>query len=196
MEIQRIKTYRGVIVVWRVSDSAKELERKIALSDCESEYYNSISSENRRAEWLMSRVMVRHELGDTVSTEYKNRIPYLVGSEFFISISHSDDLVAIYLSEDPCGIDIEDFTRNFDRVASRFLSNEELIHIQGENIALAWSIKEAAYKKIGVPDIDFATMFTIKEIDRETNSSILSFGNNDYKFKFSTLEHYNIIYSR
>lgn len=194
MEILRIKTASGDIILWKVCESLEELEGAITLTDCESDYYNTISSESRRKEWLASRVIVRKELGVEVSTKYKNRIPTLIGSDLFLSISHCDNLVAVYLSDVPCGVDIENFCRNFDRVASRFLSAEELTYIKGKDVALAWSIKEAAYKRIRVSDIDFATMFTIKKIDREGGFSILSYNNVDYKFKFIGLRQQNLVY--
>lgn len=181
------------LLLWASNCELAQLEKEINLTPVESSYYQTISSENRRREWLTSRLMVRREIGETISTDYCERRPILVGSDKYISISHSDHLVVLMIAESPCGVDIENSTRDFSRVSKRFLCQEELSWMNEEDVALAWSIKEAAYKMIGVPDIDFATMFHIKKIDRENNLSILSFREVDYQLSIHSFEQYNIV---
>ena len=176
-------------------EDISELEQKIVLSESEQNYYNKLNALARRREWIISRIGIREILGTNVSSNYIERKPYLVGSKMQLSISHSDRLVVVMISHNSCGIDIENTTRNFDRVKTRFLSSKELDFISGDDISLAWSIKEAAYKLIGVLDIDFATMFIIKNIDKQKNIATLMYNYNVYTFKFQRYKHYNIVYS-
>lgn len=182
------------LVVWKSDCELSPMERGIHLSLSETLYYESISSESRRCEWLTSRQMVRSELGENVSTIYIDRRPSLVGSDKHISISHSDKLVVLMISDVPCGVDIENSKRDFSRVSKRFLSIDELSWMNDDDVALAWSIKEAAYKMIGVADIDFATMFLIRRIDRTNSLSILTYNEVEYQLSITSWEQYNIVY--
>lgn len=182
------------IIVWKTEHTIAQLEKEVTLTPVELSYYHTISSEHRRLEWLTSRWMVRREIGKNVSTIYDGRKPSLVGSEKQISISHSDDLVVLMIADTQCGVDIENSTRDFSRVSKRFLSPEELAWMNCEEIALAWSIKEAAYKMIGDLEIDFATMFHIKKIDRENGLSILSYQGVDYQLSIRLFGIYNIAF--
>lgn len=193
MEIQRIRIDTGDVIIWQINENLEVLKDNIILTHAEQEYYDSIRAERRQKEWLTSRVMIRKELGENVSTIYDGRKPILIGSSNYISISHSNNLVALFISHNPCGIDIEDYTRNFSRVSNRFLSTKELEYIKDDDIALAWSIKEAAYKLIGILDIDFAIMFTIKSIDNDNRIAIMSYNNRDYSFIFTKYKNYNIV---
>ena len=191
----KLNSENSDIYIYISDESINELEGKIKLSEDEQNYYNTIRAEVRRREWITSRIGIREILGENVSSNYINRKPYLVGSSHELSISHSDNLVVVMISDNPCGVDIENTTRNFERVKSRFLNPIELDFISGDDLPLAWSIKEAAYKLIGVSDIDFGTMFIITNIDKEKNVAILRYNNIDYTFKFEKYNHYNIVYS-
>lgn len=182
------------LVVWNSRDyELVQLERDICLTPVESLYYCSISSPVRRKEWLMSRRMVRATLGDDVSTIYAGRRPALVGSDKHISISHSDNFVVLMVSDTPCGVDIENSERDFSRVQNRFMSKKELSTIS--EIDIAWGVKEAAFKMLGVADIDFATMFEIKKIDRLNGLSVMSYNGIDYELSIQSFGVYNIVFS-
>ena len=176
-------------------EDISELEQKIVFSESEQSYYSKLNAIPRRREWIISRIGIREILGAKVSTNYVERKPYLVGSNLELSISHSDNLVVVMTSKNSCGVDIENTTRNFERVKTRFLGKAELDFISGDDLSLAWSIKEAAYKLIGVLDIDFATMFIITNIDKQNNIATLTYNCNTYTFKFLKHKHYNIVYS-
>jgi phosphopantetheinyl transferase len=76
-----------------------------------------------------------------------------------VSISHSDEWVAVMLSEWRCGVDIEALGRNFSRVSSRYISHEERAQFEaqvGDHFeAIMWSAEEAIYKYGNTSGIDF-----------------------------------------
>ncbi len=188
------QTNKGTIYIGKVKQDINVLESMVALSDEEKHYYNSIGAIGRRAEWLTSRIMVREILGNDISTRYNGRVPELVGSKKYISISHTDDVVVVYLCDEPCGVDIEHTNRNFERVKNRFLSSKEKKWMKPKDVALTWSIKEAAYKYIGVPDIDFGSMFIVNFIDYIANQAIMTYNKKRYILSFFIHECYNICY--
>ena len=73
------------------------------------------------------------------------------------SLSHSRDLVAVAISDEPVGVDIELYDeRKLLRIASRLLTGDELKELdalseekKGEYIIKAWTGKEAAFKIMG-----------------------------------------------
>ena len=90
---------------------------------------------------------------DTLKKE-ENGKPYLEKNSFKISISHSEDLVAILFDKNDCGVDVEKIKqRNYKKILSRF--NIE------KNFSLNefyqwWTIFEAEFKsKIKQKTINF-----------------------------------------
>ncbi len=86
--------------------------------------------------------------------------PGLKNSHLNISISHSNELVTVLLSDKKVGIDVENTQRNIEKVARRFLSEDELKYVNTqENIRAAmvfcWSVKEAVFKCSGLQNIQF-----------------------------------------
>ncbi|MBI9105592.1 MAG: 4'-phosphopantetheinyl transferase superfamily protein [Spirochaetales bacterium] len=90
--------------------------------------------------------------------EEPNGKPFLLGfSEVHISISHSKDLIALYIGHDEAGIDIEHLKprTNAGDIASLYFSGEEQkdIHKEGKDSLILfykiWTTKEAELKRLG-----------------------------------------------
>jgi phosphopantetheinyl transferase len=120
-------------------------------------YVKQFGSAKRRCEVLTWRAMVRRELGDEVAISHDEYgAPQVDTPNIYISISHSRDRVALHISDSPCAVDIEDTTRNFRNVSSKYLSRtEQLLAERYDLFAEMWCAKEALYKyyKKGVLDL-------------------------------------------
>ncbi len=108
----------------------------------------------RQCEGYSWRALARELLGDPTAQFAYNELgaPYIIDSKIHISVSHSSKFVAVALCPHPCGIDIESIGRNFEAVASRYISEEEME--LGDRTTLLpqlWSIKEALYKLAARP---------------------------------------------
>ena len=142
--------------------SEAELLARAALGAEDAARYAAFppEAEQRRLEWLGARVLVREVLGGEVGYAPDGR-PRLVGGTVpcHISISHTRGWVALLTADTPCGIDIELSDRSAERVARRIATSDELTlaaELFPENPALlVWCAKEAAYKAIGRPGLDF-----------------------------------------
>ncbi len=189
------ETPKGNIYICSIVKNLEKLLSRVTLNAEEIEIYNRIGSPHRKSEWLTSRAIIQKMLGAEVTTTYsKIGAPCLIGSNKRVSISHSGDLVAVYISDEECGIDIERCDRDFSRVQNRFLSPEELSLLTPEGIAIAWGVKEAAYKLFGRADIEFATMFTIKEMNIAESYATLYYQQREYRFNLIQVDNYNIAY--
>ncbi len=111
----------------------------------------------RRREWLTWRAVVREQLGREVEISYDSLgAPRVALPHVYISVSHCKEGVAVSFSEHRCAVDIESRTRNFERVAPRYLTSGEA-HLSQEEVwpALVWSAKETLYKYAAREGLDF-----------------------------------------
>ncbi|MBO4772151.1 MAG: hypothetical protein J5595_06400 [Bacteroidales bacterium] len=97
---------------WRTDESAEDLFAMIAnhLSDDEQSVYQSFKNDRRRREWLATRILVKEMLGHYPGIVYDDSgAPMLSGVDGTnnISVSHTDGIVAVLLSKNRVGIDIE-----------------------------------------------------------------------------------------
>lgn len=93
-------------------------------------------------------------------THDANGKPLIIGSDLYVSISHSREFAAVAVDRTaPVGIDVESHTREHQlrRVAPRVLSPAELDVYSATHAGYvrAWTIKEALYKVAGDPGIDW-----------------------------------------
>ena len=102
--------------------------------------------------------------------------PVLKESTLNISISHSANLVVVYLSEIVCGVDAELKTRNIENIAKRFLHPNEISHINSSDNRqflqmLHWCAKEAIFKCSRQHGIQFDEQIKIEPFDAENETS-------------------------
>lgn len=114
---------------------------------------------------------------------FSNGAPFLYGQPNRISITHCKGLYAVAtlaptpdldLSEfsefSALGIDAERVDRNqVLKIREKFLSVEELRDVPADDVAmnvLAWTIKEAAYKALLTPGLDFREEIRIERLPR------------------------------
>ena len=134
---------------------------------------------SRRAERLAWRGVLR-EIAPDAEVEYTpSGAPQLKNSPYtYISVSHCRDAVAVALSCEVCGVDIERLDRNFSRIASRYVSDEEQRLCDEEWwLAAVWCAKEAMFKCVGREGVDFCRDLQLTEVDFESGSvRVTAFG--------------------
>ena len=117
-----------------------------------------------RLQWLASRLLLFELLGPDLYKSLKKDStgkPMAEGQGFELSISHSDDLVAVAISKNTIGIDIQKITPKLAVVAPKFIPAVDLslIHSskekQLEQIHVHWGIKEALFKAYSKGQLDF-----------------------------------------
>jgi len=151
----------SVYAIWHITESVEELEPAISLRRIEAELYDSFVAESRKKQWLAWRILVRRLLSpDDFQVEYDScGKPYLAGSDYHISVTHSDDLAAVIISHRKAGIDLERVRPRVAKVKDRFMSEKELSAVRMEReleqMTLTWCAKEALYKFYGQRTLDF-----------------------------------------
>jgi 4'-phosphopantetheinyl transferase EntD len=180
----------GTFAIWKLTENEEELLRLRPLSEQESKDFSFLKNSKRRKEWLTNRILLQHLTGENFSLEYlPDGKPVLLKPKLFLSISHSKDFVAIFISKTKeIVIDIEKFRKNIGLLKNKFLLPEELERIDtSDNLLLHiyWSAKEAMYKMysschplftkhLSVYNIDYHKNTAIGKIEKENLSKMLN----------------------
>ena len=131
----------------------------------------SLTAPSRRREALAWRAVVRREVGREARIGYDEwGAPVIAASPLYISVSHSRESVAVVVGDAPCAIDIESRTRNFEKVASRYLTAQErALCTPPDFLAVAWCAKECLYKYYHRGGLDLLRDLHITSVDFARN---------------------------
>ncbi|MCK9413018.1 MAG: 4'-phosphopantetheinyl transferase superfamily protein [Prolixibacteraceae bacterium] len=173
---------KGLLGFWEIKETAEQLLETLNPETEELDKYLLLRNNLRRKEWLAVRLLLQKMVvGDSKIDYDPTGKPYLVNTPGHISISHSSNCVVIYLhTEEQPGIDIELITRNVTKAARKFLSAEELNdcmvdeQLSNKDVMLRWCAKEAVFKMVPFPDIDFASQIACIAQPLTTNEGVFS----------------------
>ncbi|MGE5354846.1 MAG: 4'-phosphopantetheinyl transferase family protein [Deltaproteobacteria bacterium] len=154
------------------------------------------SKPERILEWLSSRYLLTSIMDNAehIIFDYdKYGKPFILGSDKFISISHSDEMLAAAVSDYKIGIDIERSSNRTVRVKEKFASQNDLAFLNDENemmfLTRLWTVKEAVYKAYGKKGIDFKEQINLIS----ENECVLNLENSlklSYKLHSELIEDY------
>lgn len=180
-------------IVYQVTEPLDFFREKINLSESEMSYFSAKRHPERQKESYAARYALH------LAMNQQNRVfletdpygkPYLVGSESFISLSHTSGYVAAVVSPHPCGIDIQRFDTKILNLGAKFLAKKELADIPPDSelsfLTHSWAIKEAAYKTFGKKGLEFGSDIEIQEMNFMEGSweSKVYVHKNDEYFKY------------
>ncbi len=164
----------STLSVWEITESEEELMTLSSIPSDELEDLAITKSASRRRERLAVRALLNNLFdGKVYLGHHDNGRPFLQNSIIEISISHTNRFVAIITHPfESVGVDIESLDRNFERVSTKILSEDELEDLGDKNrdvqLAIYWSVKEAIFKRMSQTDVDFiqqiqVSRFSVKD---------------------------------
>jgi len=151
----------GEMGLWHITESAEYFESRLSLLPSEKAQLAELKG-HRRLEWLAGRWLLhemsgREERGACLKDEHGK--PYLEGSLYEISISHSREMAAIMAAPRAVGIDIQKLVGKIERIAHKYMREEESASLQASSrlvhLHVYWGAKEALYKAYGRRQLDF-----------------------------------------
>lgn len=166
------------LLIWEITESEEQLRGLSSVPNEELEEIDFIRSQSRRKEKLAIRALLDVKFMDKVYLgHHDNGKPFIQNNVVEISISHTSSFAALYTHPVECvGVDIECVNRDFSKVASRFLSEEELEEVPSKDgntyLAVCWSAKEAVYKLKSQMSVDFATQIRIEKFNLKDEGSL------------------------
>ena len=137
------------IALWEITETLEEL---LQLSHVISTA--NFNTEKRKKEWIASRLLL-NEINPNYSISYNTFGAPELSNGSNISISHSKGLVAIIISQQQVGIDIEEISEKALRVSSKFISTNNIKALTAEKATLIWCCKEAVFKWHQKGKVDF-----------------------------------------
>lgn len=163
----------GQIGIWELTETVEELLQQVVLTEDEQERLQNMKVERRQKEFLAARALLQNLLDCEQKIIYNpSGKPALEDSELQISITHSANLVALFISAQNIGIDAEQTDRNISKVIKRFLHQSELQFLQEQadqqkTAILLWSAKEAIFKCATEQGIQFNEQIIIAPFQPE-----------------------------
>lgn len=150
------------LLVWQLTESAEALQEMLPAAADKAEF-STISHPQKKREWLAGRVLLAlivAEAGEIFQGTWKDEHgkPFLVGSQHYISLTHSFDYVAAVIHPTlPVGIDMEKKDDKLLRTARKYLKESEMVEA-GNSLSTHctyWCAKEALYKLNGRNRVSF-----------------------------------------
>jgi len=187
--LQKRKENNCQIAIWEIRESLKEL---ILLSN--NINVSKFKHENRKKEFLSSRLLLNELIPNTEISYNKYGAPE-IKNDYFISISHSRNLIAIIISKRKVGIDIEKISDKALNLSSKFISKENHLNIKKEKATLIWSCKEAIFKWHQKGNIDFIADIKISPFTvKEKGKIFAKFKNKEYTLHYKKIDDHFLVY--
>ncbi|GDX52949.1 hypothetical protein LBMAG27_19960 [Bacteroidota bacterium] len=149
------------LAAWKIDEDHSFFESRLQLSEEEKKFLQNIKALNKRLQWLASRHLIRVLLKTDlfIDSNYKQRgKPELLSHKKEISISHTDDVCAVIMSENKkVGIDIEPEYRDVTVIAHKYISEAEKLNREftNEQNLFIWCAKEALFKLYAKGEVSF-----------------------------------------
>lgn len=202
--VQTIQPKKNEIIgLWRFEESIDDLLNQIQPLHFNQKKLLSITSEARKIEWLSTRLLIQELLrGNEADIIYdENGKPHLESKHPFISISHSKGMCALFLSEQPNGVDLQIFNSRIDTIKDKFLNPSEITLIKDnvDDLHYFWCAKEAVFKAHGRKKIYLKDHILITHINRYNNSIKATLVDDDFQQNFLLtylkIENYYLVYT-
>ena len=196
------------LAIWRTVEPKDYFHKKIEIHPTERSIIDHLS-ERKKLEWYSSRFLLHLMSGRSQRGEFTKDIhgkPHLMDSDYHISISHSDDLVAVVASKLLVGIDIQFYVSKIHRIRHKFVNPEELVQIPEERtleaLHVIWGAKESLYKAYGKRALDFRKHIQIFDLKINSNSGefhgkvIKEDYKKDFLIRYYLFKKYVLVYAK
>ncbi len=204
--IQEMPLYKTIdfsgsttIYIWKITETLDELSSEIILNEKSQFRLNNMKSEMHKRGFLSVRKLLQEaNYSDSDLFYDESGKPHLLDRKF-ISISHSHQMSAIIISNEPVGIDLEIQKEKVLKIALKFMDVSHLENLSHENkikkATIIWGIKETIFKienqkGISFPDHIFEDDFQVS--DKKTSAQ-LRFNNKVENFNIFFEENENYI---
>lgn len=153
--------------IWAIEESLDDLVQQYLQYDSDLDFVYKYLPESRKKQTLAARLALCTLLNnESPKIIYKESgKPVLKTSAYHISLTHTKAMAAAVVSKQyHVGIDIEKCVDKILNLCSKFISQKEMSAIQyptTEEIHLYWGAKEAMYKMIAFPDVNFKNNFQL-----------------------------------
>lgn len=191
------------LAIWKIEEEESFFQNQMNLNQHEQKRLAEIKG-HRRLEWLAGRFLICNLNGTKepgISVDEYGK-PHLFNKH--LSISHSRSYAAAIISEHSCGIDIQHIVAKIERIAYKFMREQELDSLEEETrlaqLHVYWGAKECLYKSYGRRQLDFKAHIHVKPFKyieedgikgRVLKNNFKAF----YKLRYERREDYMLVYA-
>ncbi len=161
---------KAEIAVWQVTETEEELLNLTSVPTDELEEISLFRNESHRKQKLAVRALINELFEEKMYlNHHDNGKPYFENCATNISITHTDNYVAVIIhEEEEVGIDIESLERDFSAVEKKALSEDEIDDLEdssrkNEQLAIYWCAKEAIFKRMSQNRVVFAEQIEVEK---------------------------------
>ena len=174
--------------VWEINESLIDI--------CEGykdNIFDKLKNNKRKLEYVCTRLLLK-EFENNLKISYNKYGGPILNNNKCISISHSNNLVAIIISDKKVGIDIEKISKKPLSISYKFISENDNISMDINDTCLAWSAKEAIYKLHEVGGLNFKNDIIIKQINKEKKIISVKFKNKSLFLNYQKINNHFLVY--
>ena len=177
------------IAIWNTQETLVELLKLSKPFDLTKR-----KNEKRKKEFLSSRLLLEQLNPNAIITYNDFGAPELDSGKY-ISISHSKEMVAIIISEQKVGLDIEQISEKALRLAAKFISAKNQSNLTKEKATLIWCCKEAIFKWHQTGGVDFIKDIIIPSFILEEKGQIkIQFKKKELNLNYQKINNHYLVY--
>ena len=168
---------RFELLIWEIKNSDK-----IEATDLPNNILKKIDSNKsqlKKNQILAVHQILKHRNIPSQDLFYNNYGAPFLTNGLNISISHSEFFVAVCLSKEKMGIDLQIITEKIFKVSNKFINDLEKKLTEKNNLVKLtqlWTIKEAAYKYFTVGQLSLKNDIIVNQLGDDSNLQINGLG--------------------
>lgn len=183
------KNGESTIAVWKITESFENLNTKLYQNEI-----NKFKSNKRKLEYICTRLLL-NVIDKKLKISYNKYGAPILNNNKYISISHTTKLIAIVINKNKVGADVELISQKILKIKSRFISNNDNVSSNTENLTLAWSAKECIFKWHQKGNINFKEDIQINKIIKDPNFEIYTkFENQELILNYEEINNHFLVY--
>ena len=164
---------RFELLIWEINDTDK-----IEVSNLPNNILKKIDSNKsqlKKNQILAVHKILNHRNIQSHDLFYNSYGAPILKNGLNISITHSKLFIAVCLSKEKIGVDLEIINEKIFKVADKFINHLEKKLTEKNNLGRLtqlWTIKEAAYKYFSVGKLSFKSDILVSELGDESQLKI------------------------
>ena len=168
---------RFELLIWEINDTDK-----IEVSNLPNNILKKIDSNKsqlKKNQILAVHQILKHRNIPARDLFYNSYGAPSLSNGLNISITHSESFVAVCLSKEKMGIDLQIISQKISKISDKFINDLEKKFTEKNNLqrlTQLWTIKEAAYKYFTVGQLSLKNDIIINQLGDDSNLQINGLG--------------------
>ena len=176
------------LIIWEISETISDLKTELLLSENSLKLLDQRKSVIHKKQFLAIRNILKELSIDDQDLVYEESGKPFIRDGQNISFSHSNIYVAVIISKQIVGIDIETASDRIFKIKNKFLETELKypIEFNQETLLVYWNIKESIFKSLRNSQIDFKQNIIVLPFNQKDNSTKSWYINKEEVYSFDT----------